>query len=144
MMIELPHRFLLLAVLSGILGMAMGIAMAAGHDFTLAPAHAHLNLLGWVSLSLYGLYYRAYPQAAEGWLPRLHFALATAGVAIAVPALALLLLGFQVAEPAVAVGSLLTIAGMLSFAAVVLLTARSARSMLRPAIGLRRSASRMD
>ena len=37
---------------------ALGIAMAMRQDFTLAPAHAHLNLLGWVSMALYGLYYR--------------------------------------------------------------------------------------
>ncbi len=118
--------------------------MAAGHDFTLAPAHAHLNLLGWVSLSLYGLYYRAYPEAAQGRLPRLHFALAAAGVAIAVPALALLLLGKEAAEPVVAVGSLLTLAGMLCFAAVILLTARSARSTLRPAVRLQQRANQME
>ena len=66
-MIDLPQRFLLLAVAVGTTGMAMGIVMAVGHDFTLAPAHAHLNLLGWVSLSLYGLFYRAYPDATNGW-----------------------------------------------------------------------------
>ena len=35
-MIDLPHRFLLLAVAVGTTGMAMGIVMAVGHDFTLA------------------------------------------------------------------------------------------------------------
>ncbi len=143
-MYELPHRFLLLAILSGILGMAMGIGMAAGHDFTLAPAHAHLNLLGWVSLSLYGLYYRAYPEAARGWLPHLRFALAAIGVAVMVPALALLLLGDPAAEPIVAVGSLLTVAAMLSFGVVALLTARGARSVSRPTVRLHQSANQME
>ncbi len=46
------------AVLAGLTGMSAGIAMGIAGDFTLAPAHAHLNLLGWVSLALMGLYYR--------------------------------------------------------------------------------------
>src|ERR1043165_6895728 len=107
-MIELPNRFLLLAVLAGITGMAMGIAMAIGQDFTLAPAHAHLNLLGWVSLALYGLFYRAYPAASLGRLPQLHFVASASGVVIMVPALICLLIGIHGAEPVVAIGSLLS------------------------------------
>ena len=33
--------------------------MGMNNDFTLAPAHAHNNLLGWVSMAIYGLYFRA-------------------------------------------------------------------------------------
>lgn len=54
-MSELPFRFLLIAVAVALVGMCGGIFMAATQDFTLAPAHAHLNLLGWVTLALYGL-----------------------------------------------------------------------------------------
>ena len=54
-MSELPLRFLLVAVVAAMFGMGGGIFMAITHDFTLAPAHAHLNLLGWVSMALYGL-----------------------------------------------------------------------------------------
>jgi hypothetical protein len=38
------------AVVFALAGMVMGIAMAASHDHSVFPAHAHLNLLGWVSL----------------------------------------------------------------------------------------------
>ena len=61
-MSELPLRFLLVAVVAAMIGMGGGIFMAITHDFTLAPAHAHLNLLGWVSMALYGLFYRAFPE----------------------------------------------------------------------------------
>jgi hypothetical protein len=50
------------AVLFAMTGMAMGIAMAATHDHSAFPAHAHLNLLGWVSLFLIGIYYRFNPS----------------------------------------------------------------------------------
>jgi hypothetical protein len=42
-------------------GETMGVWMGLAHDFTLAPVHAHLNLLGWVTLAAYGLIHRAYP-----------------------------------------------------------------------------------
>ncbi len=45
------------AVLLVLVGMAWGIAMAASGDHSTHPAHAHLNLLGWVSLFLFGLFY---------------------------------------------------------------------------------------
>ena len=35
--------------------------MAVSDDHSAFPAHAHLNLLGWVSLFLFGLYYRLHP-----------------------------------------------------------------------------------
>ena len=33
----------------------MGIGMAASQNHSIMPAHAHLNLLGWVSLFLFGI-----------------------------------------------------------------------------------------
>ena len=85
-----------------------------------------------MSLSLYGLFYRAYPDATNGWLPHVHFATAATGVLTMAPALALLLLGAHAAEPAVAIGALLSIVGMLSFAMVVLRTTLNARGRLAP------------
>jgi uncharacterized membrane protein len=58
-----------------LIGMIVGIAMGIRQDFTLAPAHAHLNLIGGVLLFLFGLYYRLVPDAGasglakwQGWL----------------------------------------------------------------------------
>ena len=47
-----------------LIGMLLGIWMGKEQDFTFAPAHAHLNLIGGVLLFLYGLYYRVVPSAA--------------------------------------------------------------------------------
>ena len=46
------------AATAALCGMGLGIFMAVHQDFTLMPAHAHLNLLGWTTMALYGLYYR--------------------------------------------------------------------------------------
>ena len=42
-------------------GLIWGLVMAISQDFSTMPAHAHLNLLGWVSLFLFGIYYRLHP-----------------------------------------------------------------------------------
>ena len=36
------------------------------------PVHAHANLVGWASLALFGLTYRAYPALKDGRLARIH------------------------------------------------------------------------
>lgn len=102
-------------------GMGLGVAMGISHDFTLAPVHAHLNLLGWVSMLLYGLYYRAAP----GEIGRLAWGQVIAA-ALGFPAmtggLALLLAGSSgnsFAEPLIGVGSLLTVGSMAAFMTVL-------------------------
>jgi hypothetical protein len=59
-----------IAALAGLGGMVMGIVMGISQDFTLAPAHAHLNLLGWVTMAIYGLYHRGIGRTGglAGWL----------------------------------------------------------------------------
>lgn len=54
-----------------LVGMLAGIVMGVTHDFALAPAHAHLNLVGGVLLLLFGLYYRLVPSAGASGLARL-------------------------------------------------------------------------
>jgi Mg/Co/Ni transporter MgtE len=55
-----------------VLGVTLGIVMGASNNFTLMGVHAHLNLLGWVSLGLIGLIYKAIPAAAETKLAKAH------------------------------------------------------------------------
>jgi hypothetical protein len=68
--------FLLLAALCLVGGVSIGIGMGIAHDFQLAPVHAHLNLVGWASLALFGLVYKAYPALACSRLAAAHLALA--------------------------------------------------------------------
>jgi hypothetical protein len=76
---RLDLYFLLLATTALLAGVCMGIAMGVAHDFQFAPVHAHLNLLGWTSLALFGLAYRVYPALSASWLAVVHFALACVG-----------------------------------------------------------------
>lgn len=83
-MARIDRYFLLLAGLMLLVGVLIGIRMAGTQDFLLRPVHAHANLVGWASLALFGLFYRAYPALKGHWLAKAHFALA-AGSAILMP-----------------------------------------------------------
>ena len=120
-------------------GMLAGIVMGIAQDFTLAPAHAHLNLIGGVLLFLFGLYYRLVPAAGtttlakwQGWLHMIGAILFPAGVA-------LVLTKGDSFEAAPIVGSLVVIAAMALFAVIVFRTsAHSRRAQLWGDGGLRR------
>jgi cbb3-type cytochrome oxidase subunit 1 len=81
---RLDIKFLLLGAVMLIGGVGMGIYMGIAHDFALSPIHAHTNLVGFVSLSLFGIVYRLYPELQERRAAKVHFALA-APAAIAFP-----------------------------------------------------------
>jgi len=56
------------AVLLVVAGMIWGIVMAISGDHAAMPAHAHLNLLGWVSLFLFGIFDHLADMLLFGWL----------------------------------------------------------------------------
>ena len=71
--------FVVVGALVGLAGMIWGIQMAITQDHSLAPGHAHNNLVGFVLMVLYGLYYKAVPAAAQSRLAVVHFVLALVG-----------------------------------------------------------------
>ena len=73
-------------------GMIWGMWMGMHQNFTLAPAHAHLNLLGWVTAGLYGTFYALTRETMSPRLAWLNYALSTIGVIVMVPSLIMLLL----------------------------------------------------
>lgn len=97
-----------------LVGEGMGIYMGMAQDFMLSPVHAHLNLLGWVTLVVYGLLHRAYPQLATSRLAGPQAVLAISG-AVLMPAgiAAAMLAQFYLLA---LVGSLAVLAATLMFA----------------------------
>ena len=82
--------FFALAPIYVLIGMGFGIFMGATNDFTLAPAHAHLNLIGWVTMALYGTFYALAKNASQrlAWLV---FWLNNVAITIMFPSLAMVL-----------------------------------------------------
>jgi hypothetical protein len=118
-MARIDVSFLVLAVLCLMAGLLMGIGMAAAHDFQLAPIHAHLNLVGFVALSIFGLTYRAYPTLARSRLARPHLVLSGIG-AIVFPAGVYVAVAHQLPVFAI-VGSLIVFGGVATFLANLIL-----------------------
>ncbi|MEJ0060694.1 MAG: hypothetical protein WDM79_14455 [Terricaulis sp.] len=77
--------FIIAGLLCLLCGEGLGIWMGVHENFTLAPAHAHLNLVGWVTLSLYGLIHRTYPGLKTSRLAPVQCVLAVIG-AVLLPA----------------------------------------------------------
>ena len=115
----LARRFLRHSVIYILIVIGIGIHMAASHKYTLAAAHAHLNLLGFVSMAIYGLFYRVYPSATNDRLANWHFWIANIGVVGLIGALIPYLLGVKEAEPFTAAFSFVVLAGMILFAIIV-------------------------
>lgn len=105
--------FFMAAAICVSIGMVWGIQMSISGDHNLSPAHAHLNLVGWVTLGLFGLYYSVTPQAANSGLARVHLAVAIIGVVLMVPGIVMAIR--ETGEVVVAIGSLFTVASMLIF-----------------------------
>ena len=71
----LDVKFLFLAAFCLTGGVRLGIFMGTSEHFSLAPVHAHINLIGWASLALFGIVYKLYPEMARP-AGRPHFILA--------------------------------------------------------------------
>ncbi|WP_411747166.1 hypothetical protein [Psychrobacillus psychrotolerans] len=66
-------RLVRAGALFGLLGAYLGSHMAGAGSYALRPIHAHILLVGWLSLFVYGLFYKLYkvkfPKlvAFHGW-----------------------------------------------------------------------------
>ena len=94
-------------------GMVWGVQMSISQDFTLAPAHAHNNLIGFVTMVIYGFYYRLVPAAAARTLATVHFWVALIGALTFGPGIAVAVT--QKNEMLVQVATLFVLAAMVIF-----------------------------
>ncbi|MBL0374140.1 hypothetical protein JJB09_19125 [Rhizobium sp. KVB221] len=98
-------------------GMVFGIWMSATGDHTLAPAHAHLNLIGGVMMALFGTFYMLRPNAAVGALGKIQVALAHVSVWAMFPGIIMAISGGS--ETLAKIGAILFVVSMLMFVAIV-------------------------
>jgi uncharacterized membrane protein len=125
-----------ISVSLGLIGIILGIAMGIRQDFVLMPAHAHLNLLGFVTMFLSALYYRVVPEAAASGLARYQAIVSVAGAVVFPVGIACVLLGgHDRFEPVVIAGALTVLLGMALFAVIVFRTCGQQRAMPAAAEG---------
>lgn len=113
----LPKLFLTTGAIAALIGMSWGIQMAATQDHSMAPAHAHLNLLGFVMMSIFGFYYAITPSAVTSKLAKFHYPLSLAGVVLIVPGIVMALQ--ENGEVLAKLGSVLILISMAMYAVIV-------------------------
>jgi predicted membrane channel-forming protein YqfA (hemolysin III family) len=103
------------AVLFVVVGMIWGIIMAISDDHSAMPAHAHLNLLGWVSLFLFGIFYHLHPAIDRNRTASVQVWIWIAGTVVLTIGVGLVHTGHPAGDPIAAVGSFIVLADMLLF-----------------------------
>jgi peptidoglycan/LPS O-acetylase OafA/YrhL len=76
------RKFLVFAMGYIILGMCLGIFMAASHDHGERPTHAHINLIGFVLSLSYGIMHKLWLTNASRIIARIQFLLHHAGAIV--------------------------------------------------------------
>jgi hypothetical protein len=138
---SLAYRFFVLGILFALTGMGLGTYMGTAHDFSFAPVHAHINLVGWVTHFLFGLYYRGEPANAAGLLPELQFICAASGGILLPVGIVGAVTSREALELAIIPGTTLTLASMAMFLAVVVRGWRRHAAGERPGVALSASAA---
>ncbi|WP_343081134.1 hypothetical protein [Ostreiculturibacter nitratireducens] len=116
---NISRAFLVTGSLYLIVGILLGMYMGGSGNHTLAPVHAHINLLGFTLMTIFGLAYVMVPQLAGSSLAKAHFWLHQAGALILLALLFLMMSG-SVAEatvgPVMPVAELAILLGAVTFA----------------------------
>ncbi len=115
---NIARAFLIIGALYLVVGMSLGIHMGASQRFALAPVHAHINLVGFALMTLFGLVYRVIPAMGAGIFGRLHFWLFQLGAVVMLSGLYLLIsetLPAPSVGPVMAIAEVAVLLGVVSF-----------------------------
>lgn len=75
-------KWIKIAVIYFILGIAIGLFMSSTLQLQWAAAHAHVNLAGWASVGIIGVIYSVYPKAGNSVLGKWSFWLYNLGLPV--------------------------------------------------------------
>ena len=103
------------AVVFVVAGMIWGIIMAISDDHSAMPAHAHLNLLGWVSLFLFGIYYKLHPSLEDAKSAMAQIWIWIIGTIVLTIGVAMVHSGNSAGDPIAAIGSFIVLLDTLLF-----------------------------
>jgi cbb3-type cytochrome oxidase subunit 1 len=79
---NVSKNFMLIGVLFLIIGVTFGMYMGGSGDHSFAPVHAHINLVGFTLMMVFGLTYRLIPSMTNGMLATVHFWLHAVGTTV--------------------------------------------------------------
>ncbi|MEZ5796523.1 MAG: hypothetical protein R3D63_02940 [Paracoccaceae bacterium] len=124
---SISRGFLVIAPVYLAIGVLFGMYMGATGDHAMAPVHAHINLLGFTLMMVFGMAYHLVPAAGDSMLGRVHFWLHQAGALVLLIMLVLLFtdrLTEAAMVPVAPLAELAVLLGVLIFALNMLRHAR--------------------
>lgn len=111
------YHFIRISVLYFVVGVLLGLYMSMTYNFSFTGVHAHVNLLGWTSMTLAGILYVLFPKAGRSILGKIHFILHNIGLLIMMVALfTLVQTGNEALGPVIGIGGISLIIGVILFA----------------------------
>ena len=90
---NISRNFLLIGTLYLLTGVTLGMYMGGSGDHSMAPVHAHINLLGFTLMAVFAFAYKLFPAMGNSKLALVHFWLHQIGVIILIVLLFLLFTG---------------------------------------------------
>lgn len=114
---RIARQLYIIATIYFAVAVAMGVYMGASQDHSLLPVHAHLNLLGWVTLAIIAGIYQLNPTLGETRLAKVHFWLHNIGTPLMLLGVGMIYTGGSIAlaEPLAGIFSVVTLVGVLAF-----------------------------
>ncbi|MCD6060378.1 MAG: conserved rane protein of unknown function [Moraxellaceae bacterium] len=109
------QRWIYAALIYFCVAVTLGVVMGASGDHSLFPVHAHLNLLGWVSLTLIGVIYHFFPQAGASRIATVQFWVHNVALVVMMGALTASLKGNPSMGPVLGISSSLMLLTILAF-----------------------------
>lgn len=111
------YHFIRISVLYFVVGVLLGLYMSMTYNFSFTGVHAHVNLLGWTSMTLAGILYVLFPKAGQSILGKIHFILHNIGLLVMMIALfTLVQTGNEALGPVIGIGGITLIIGVILFA----------------------------
>lgn len=114
------QRWIFSAIVYFCVAVGLGVYMGASHDHSLHTVHAHLNLLGWVSMALIGMIYHFFPKAGESRAATVQFWIHSITLPVMMVALGVLVKGNPGVEPVMGITSVVMLGSVILFAVNVI------------------------
>ncbi|UTM55920.1 TonB-dependent receptor [Photobacterium sp. CCB-ST2H9] len=112
----MDRKYVISGLIYAILGMSLGIYMAASNNHGQMVTHAHIMLAAFVVSFIYGLCHRLWLTNGSGRLAKIQFLIHQVGVLVLVVGLFLLygnFIAIEVIDPVLALASVAVLIGMI-------------------------------
>lgn len=108
--------FIQLSLVYFCIAIIIGLVMSIQHNYVFTGVHVHVNLLGWVSMALFGILYKLYPEASETKLATFHLYAYNIFFPLMMIGLSLVLMKYEgIGTPITAVSSIVVVLATIVF-----------------------------